>query len=1524
MAKSFRAVAVTLALVLVTVSALFLAPRASAAARTWTTDTDFNAAGSIFTSTEVIGTGTPAEVNLIRSTIDWANMNPGPPTPGNLEGPAMVFDDAGDVTVLFGGYYGSGYSQKTWEFNYLANTWTEITTTPKPPARQSAGMSYDPAQGVIVMHGGYDDSGYRSDTWEYTVATNTWSEIIPATGPPPATSDSPLVYYASQAQHLKVGQCSSGPCAGSMVTWAYNAATDTWTQRTIGSPSGRYGISLAYHAALDRAVLHGGASPPATIHDQTWEYNWASNSWSQTGSVTPSARLFSAMTYRASDSTVILFGGATSSGPGQDTYRYTTARVWQPIGTVTHPPGRQSAALTYDTLNSVVLLYGGWDGSGGRFGDTWKLGSAYANGGSYTSAGFDSGGFSQWGELWWNRSETAPLTIRFLIATSNDGVTWSSLHGPAPSCSVSVYYVTPGTPISCSGQNGHTDDGKRYIKFFAQLATSNTQFTPHLEDVTITYAIPPSPPCIVFTDPPSIPAAGAFMNPTWKNITVQFSEAMDAATFLWRVIQGVLNPANFTAAWNADNTVVTLRHPSWLLAEADLYQIQFYGTDPDGFSLSALCPDGSASKDGYSAARPLSFTTAPTFPTIVYTVPALGDTDVSLTDPIIVEFSEGMDTTSLLVTFLDGPPVTFTHQWAAGDTVVSLVHTDPLAGCDRYEVQVNASDKAGLDLIPGLRPNPWFFYTFCENPFIVNQNPIDEQLNVAANAPIVVDFSEPMLRSSVTFTIVPNVTHTLGWSASDTRLTVTHSQAFSQCTVVPFYTVTITGTDLAGNPLVQNPERPDIVNPWRFQAGPCPNPIILRTEPADGDANVTVFRPIVIIFSAQMNTASVIVTVTGGTFTEMSRQWDPPTMPQLLTISHIGFSECARYTVTVSGRSSSGFNLVAGFVPNPWSFEIVCNRPYVLNTNPVAGAQLVGLAREIWVNFSKAMDPLSVIALVNNGAPTFTPTWLNGDTTLRLDHAAPLVDCFEYNITIDGNSADGYPILIGAGVPGAPNPWEFTTRCLGFYIIRTDPPNGATNVPYDKIIEVEFSEPADPLAFQFSLNPPGGLVFTQTWLNGNTLVRLDHTTLFAECVQYTATVSARNPTGDPLINVTGSAANPWQFRAACVSPQILWTSPFDQETGVSVTAAILVKFSEPMNRLSVVAVLTPPAGTLTYTWSESDTNASIAHSSTLAVQTLYTVTVSGRDLQNNVLAPGPVPNPWVFTTGSGPSAPGGLEVVRLPPNDLLITWRTVPGATSYNLYHAISRSSPWPWGVLAPDYSSNAYIHPGALSDGATHCYIVRAKFGPTLESGNSTMGCKVPLSFIFSALRTSVYWISLPYRTIYQRASDISTELGPANQRIDVVGKWDAPTQRTLLWFYFRGRWQGTDFPIGPGDGIFLSARSTFQWAVNGTDRSVPRTFTFSASRANINWMSLPFTGVYGRARDVVLDIEGSTGPGANTRIIEVAKWNGTSQSLQVFRWSASGWTGTDFTLAPGEGIYLTVVSTFTWTPRLITPEVP
>jgi len=194
MEKPFRAVALTTVLVLVTFSVfVYFAPRASAAGRTWTTDADFNAPGSIFIATEVVGTGVPAEVNLIRSTTDWANRNPPSPTPGGLEGPGMAFDGTGNVSVLFGGYKGGvpNYSDKTWEYDFAGNTWTEITTTPKPPARQSPGLSYDPAQGVAVLFGGFNDSGFFTDTWEYAVSTNTWAQIS-TTGTPPQLADAPL------------------------------------------------------------------------------------------------------------------------------------------------------------------------------------------------------------------------------------------------------------------------------------------------------------------------------------------------------------------------------------------------------------------------------------------------------------------------------------------------------------------------------------------------------------------------------------------------------------------------------------------------------------------------------------------------------------------------------------------------------------------------------------------------------------------------------------------------------------------------------------------------------------------------------------------------------------------------------------------------------------------------------------------------------------------------------------------------------------------------------------------------------------------------------------------------------------------------------------------------------------------------------------------------------------------------------------------------------------------------------------
>ena len=228
------------------------------------------------------------------------------------------------------------------------------------------------------------------------------------------------------------------------------------------------------------------------------------------------------------------------------------------------------------------------------------------------------------------------------------------------------------------------------------------------------------------------------------------------------------------------------------------------------------------------------------------------------------------------------------------------------------------------------------------------------------------------------------------------------------------------------------------------------------------------------------------------------------------------------------------------------------------------------------------------------------------------------------------------------------------------------------------------------------------------------------------------------------------------------------------------------------------------------------------------------------------------------------------------------------------------------------------------LTDGLTHYYIVRAFNSSTgTESENSTMGVKIQKDFTYNPGTTNVYWMSLPYNSIYTKASDITNELTESN--IHVVGKWDRIAQRTQLYYYLRGKWRGNDFNIDSGDGIYVSTVSTFSWYITGTDRSTTLSFTYSTAKTatNIHWISIPYTGTYSLASKIVTDIEGGIGPGTNTKIIEVGKWDPSTQDVTKYVYTPTGWMG-DFNILPGDGIYLKVVTNFNWEPKLITPEVP
>jgi hypothetical protein len=706
-----------------------------------------------------------------------------------------------------------------------------------------------------------------------------------------------------------------------------------------------------------------------------------------------------------------------------------------------------------------------------------------------------------------------------------------------------------------------------------------------------------------------------------------------------------------------------------------------------------------------------------------------------------------------------------------------------------------------------------------------------------------------------------------------------------------------------------------ITSPWKFITV-CGNPFLFATFPAANATDVPVLQELWIVFSGGMDPATVDWTVTGGPFLAYNVTWDIVMGSYVgVHVRHFGWRQCSRYTILVTGSDGAGRPLVPGLAPNPWSFDPICEAPYVTTTDPANGTTQAPLGAPVAVRFSEPMDASSVIVMIAPGV-ALEPAWSDGNTTLTLTHAVNFTACTLYTVFVDGLGEDGNSLLVGEWAPAAADPWTFKSWCPGFYINRTDPVDNRTGVPRDANLTVEFSRPADPTALQVTTVPPVPLA--RSWSDNDTLVTLDPEVALAECTWYTVTVSARAADGSDLINTTLSVPNPWRFKTVCYPPQILSTDPPAGAVDVPLDAPIVVTFSKPMDTTSVTVTLNPTIPN-SGAWTDNNTVLTLTHGMTFLPLQPYCVAVAGADWQGNPLVSGPVPNPWCFTTAPPLPPPRGLRVIRAPP-DIILTWAPVPGAFGYVVYESADRFAPWPWAQLGST-SATSMIVAGHESDGLPHFYVVRALAGPAVEGGNSTMGAKIPLTFAYRGDRSNVHWLSLPYRSMYRTAKDISDELTSA--RIDVVGTWDPLTQRPVLWYYLRGGWRGTNFALDPGDGFFVGARASFTWVVNGTDGDVPIAFSPRAS-PNTQWLSLPYASTYAKASDIVVDIEGNTGGYANTKILEVGKWDAVLERFMVFQWTNNGWQGSDFPTAPGEGIYFKASAPFVWHPRLITPEVP
>jgi len=163
--------------------------------------------------------------------------------------PNVAYDSQRGVLVVFGGYAQSGYHAKTWEFD--GQQWIE-RAVPGPSARSGFGnMTFDESRGVMVLHGGAN-SGFNEpqDTWEYDGSE--W-RLISEVGGPPTEADHRLVYDPSRQAVLMFG------VEDNRDVWSWNGKR-FWRHISTNAPEHMSDFALAFDTARSLLLKHGGGS----------------------------------------------------------------------------------------------------------------------------------------------------------------------------------------------------------------------------------------------------------------------------------------------------------------------------------------------------------------------------------------------------------------------------------------------------------------------------------------------------------------------------------------------------------------------------------------------------------------------------------------------------------------------------------------------------------------------------------------------------------------------------------------------------------------------------------------------------------------------------------------------------------------------------------------------------------------------------------------------------------------------------------------------------------------------------------------------------------------------------------------------------------------------------------------------------------------------------------------------------------------------------------------------------------------
>jgi membrane dipeptidase len=274
-----------------------------------------------------------------RTPADGGRVRPAGDFPLGLTGGTLVWDASSDSALLLV----AGAQTWSWSAN---RGWAELHPDVAPAPRIQGAMTYDPADGTVLLFGGLYGTTARNDTWLWE--DTQWQQLVPATSPPPGPAL--MCWDPSVAAPLLVADVNA---KGGGNTWRWTG--ESW-QATGPAPAGA--LRMAWDPAAGAVVLVSRTSAGGSA--ATWE--WRDDRWTRAGDAPPLAAEVgedstAQMAYDRTTGEMLLVG--PTAAPRIQTWSWTPAGGWTSRGAIADQWAAGMAASP-----TGVLLFAGPNSEG--------------------------------------------------------------------------------------------------------------------------------------------------------------------------------------------------------------------------------------------------------------------------------------------------------------------------------------------------------------------------------------------------------------------------------------------------------------------------------------------------------------------------------------------------------------------------------------------------------------------------------------------------------------------------------------------------------------------------------------------------------------------------------------------------------------------------------------------------------------------------------------------------------------------------------------------------------------------------------------------------------------------------------------------------------------------------------------------------------------------------------------------------------------------------------------------------------